>query len=255
MSVIGIYRQSSRAALQSSRVAIKKDLRLIHLAIGVLLLSANSLQAQTTEKSEVRPAIVGTVLNEQGDPLKNISVHAVLELTGFYMPTAVSDEAGHFVIKNLKPGTYSIFGENETFGYPFIGQSFYRGSPATVTLGNGGEASIVLVLGPKAGVLRGIALDQATGRPIASQHVSRFIVRRVSNPADSIEFEGAGNFRWLVPSAADLTLEVLAEGYKPWVYAEPSSPSTPTPFRLESGEVKTLNVVLEPLTRQENGSE
>jgi hypothetical protein len=196
------------------------------------------------------------VLDEQGHPLKNISVHAVLEQTGMYMPTLDSDEAGHFVIDNLEPGTYSIFGESDAAAYPNTALSFYPNeNPIKVTLGNFGEANVVLVLGPRAGVLCGTVLDKTTGQAIISQHAPHFIVRKVSNREDAIEFAGPAKFRWLIPPATEVTLEVVAEGYKPWVYAETSSPLTPKPFRLESGEEKILNIRLEPQARQENHPE
>jgi hypothetical protein len=47
--------------------------------LGSILLCLSTLltQAQTLE-----PRITGTVLDEQGQPLKNIAVHGVLEKTG-----------------------------------------------------------------------------------------------------------------------------------------------------------------------------
>lgn len=93
-------------------------LRSNRLAIAVLLLSVAFVEAQTAGKPQALAGIVGTVLDEQGHPLKNVSVHAVLEQTGMYMPTVDSNEAGHFVIENLEPGTYSIFGESDADAYP-----------------------------------------------------------------------------------------------------------------------------------------
>jgi hypothetical protein len=167
------------------------NLRSNRLAIAVLLLSVAFVEAQTAGKPQAHAGIVGTVLDEQGHPLKNISVHAVLEQTGMYMPTVDSNEAGHFVIENLEPGTYSIFGENDADAYPDTTLPFYPNeNPIKVTLGNFGGATIVLVLGPRAGVLCGTVLDKTTGKTIISQHAPRFIVRKISNRADSIEFVG-----------------------------------------------------------------
>jgi len=224
--------------------------------IAVLLLSVAFVEAQTAGKPQAHAGISGTVRDEQGHPLKNISVHAVLEQTGVYMPTVDSNEAGHFVIESLEPGTYSIFGESAADIYPDTTLPFYPNeNPLKVTLGNSGEATIVLVLGPRAGVLCGTVLDKATGHAIISQHAPHFIVRKVSSRADSIELAGPAKFRWLLPPATEVTLEVYAEGYKPWVYAEPSSPLTPMPFRIESGEEKNLNIMLEPQTRPKNHPE
>jgi len=219
------------------------------LAIALLLLSVGHVDAQITGKPLAHARIVGTVLNQQGHPLKNIFVHAVLERTGTYMPTVDSNEAGHFVIENLEPGTYDIFGESDAAGYPNTALPFYTNeNPIKVTLGTFSTATIVLVLGPRAGVLRGTVLDKTKGTAIVSQHAPYFIVRKGSNPEDSIEFVGPAKFRWLIPPATDVTLEVFAEGYKPWVYSDTSNSSRPILFRLESGEEKILNMELEPET-------
>jgi hypothetical protein len=217
----------------------------------VLLLFVADVGAQTTGGHQAQAEIRGTVFDEQGHPLENISVHAVSDTTGRYMPTVDSNEDGHFVITNVEPGTYHVFGESDAAAYPNAALSFYPNqNPVQVALGNFGTANVVLVLGPRAGVLRGTVLDKTTGRAINYQHPPHFVIRKVSDGAESIEFMGPAKFRWLLPSATEVTLEVFVEGYERWAYAEPSSPRTPMPFRLESGEEKTLNIWLEPLPRE-----
>ncbi len=172
-----------------------------------------------------------------------------------YMPTADSDDDGRFMIDELQAGTYSIFGENDAAGYPNTALPFYPNqNPLRVTLGDFGTASVVLVLGPKAGVLCGTLLDGTTGKVIKSPHGVHFIVRKVSNPEDSIEFAGPPPFHWLIPPGTEVTLDVLAEGYKHWTYADLSSPLRSIPLRLEPGEEKILNIRLERDSRAENKS-
>lgn len=217
------------------------------IAAVSLLLSATPLCAQENESPPAEARIVGKVIDQQGEPLKNISVHAGLKQTGMYMPTVDSNEAGQFVIENLGPGTYGIFGENNAAGYPNTALSFYPNeNPVEVTLGNAGSATVVLVLGPRAGVVSGTVLDRVTGKAIVSPHAPHFIVRKVLSPEDAIEFLGPPKFRWLIPPLTEVTLEVIAEGYKRWLYADPSNPSQPLSFRVESGENKILNIELEP---------
>lgn len=228
------------------------------LAAAFLLLSIAHVNRQVTGIPPAHARIVGTVLDQQSQPIKNIFVHAVSEETGMYMPTVDSNEAGHFVIEELQPGAYDIFGENDAAGYPDTSLPFYSDeNPIKATVRDFDTATIVLVLGPRAGVLRGEVLDKTTGKAIESQHAPNFIVRKVSNPgaADSIEFIGPPKFRWLIPPETDVTLEVTAEGYKPWLYADPSDPSKLMPFRLESGEEKILNIQLEPETPREHNPE
>jgi hypothetical protein len=101
-------------------------------------------------------------------------------------------------------------------------------------------------LGPRAGVLSGTVIDKVTGKAIVSRHALHFIVKKASNPEDSILFGGPAKFRWLIPPAVEITLEVTAGGYKPWFYTDASNPSRPLPLRLESGEQKSLDIELEP---------
>jgi hypothetical protein len=192
------------------------------------------------------------VLDEQGQPIKNIAVHAVLERNGMYMPTADSDESGQFVIEGLEPGTYDVFGESDAAGYPNTAISFYSTKePTRVVLGSDSPAArIVLNLGPRAGVLSGTVIDKVTGKAIVSRHALHFIVKKASNPEDSILFGGPAKFRWLIPAAVEIILEVTAGGYKPWFYADASNPSRPLPLRLESGEQKSLDIELERDARQ-----
>jgi hypothetical protein len=164
-----------------------------------------------------------------------------------YMPTANSDAAGRFIIPDLEPGTYDVFGENYWSGYPDAALSFYNNEhPVKVTLKRGSIAKVLLILGPKAGVLSGIVLDNATGRTVVSRHALRFIVSRISDPTRSIEFDGPPNFRWLIPPGTDVTLEVRAECYEAAIYTDTSNNAKPAILRLESGEEKTINVRLEP---------
>ncbi len=165
-----------------------------------------------------------------------------------YMPTAVSDDSGQFVIEGLEPGTYDVFGESDAAGYPNTAISFYSTKePTRVVLGSDSPtARVVLNLGPRAGVLSGTVIDKFTGKAIVSRHALHFIVKRASNPEDSILFGGPAKFRWLIPPAVEVTLEVTAEGYKAWSYTDPSNPSQLLPLRLESGEQKSLDIELEP---------
>jgi hypothetical protein len=228
---------------------VHRDLQLVLscFAVPFLLLSAAPLCAQANEKPQREARIVGRVLDQQGQLLKDISVHAVLKQTGMLMPTVNSNEAGQFVVENLEPGTYDLFSESDAAGYPYTALPFYRSeNPVEVTLGNCGTATVVLVLGPRAGVVSGMVLDRVTGKAIVSPQAPHFIVKKVLHPDDSIEFLGPPKFHWLIPPSNEVTMEVIAEGYKSWVYADPSNPSKPLPFQLESGEEKVLNVELEP---------
>lgn len=210
--------------------------------LGLALLAL----AQAREEPHAEGRIAGTVLDQQGQPLNHIFVHAVSEQTGVYMPTVESDINGKFLIESLEPGLYKVFGESDAAGYPNTAMRFYGGdSPERVVIGVGGLATVPLVLGPVAGVLSGTLNDKATGKAIVSRHAVNFTLKKTSNPEDSILLVGPLNFRWLIPPAVDLTLEVTAQGYKPWFYSAAEF-SNQWPLRLESGEERTLTIELEP---------
>jgi hypothetical protein len=220
--------------------------RLSHLAIAFVFVSAHLIWAQIHELPDAEGQIVGTVLDPRGQPLEHIFVHAVLEKTGMYMPTAESDDTGQFVIGKLQPGIYNVFAESDALGFPNAALSFYsRQEPARANVEKGEVTTVVLTLGPVAGVLAGTVVDKMTGKSIVSKHAPHFTVRKVANPEDSIEFSGPPKFRWLIPPGTEVTLEVCAEGYRAWSYVNPVNPTTLLPIWLESGEEKTLKVELQ----------
>jgi hypothetical protein len=61
---------------------------------------------------------------------------------------------------------------------------------------------------------------------------------------------GGGFSRWTtslcVPADTDLSLRVLAKGYKAVVYPSPTQPSVPATVRLRSGETLSFQVGLSP---------
>lgn len=211
-------------------------------------LAATLLLALISVARKIDPApgsarIVGTVVDLNGKPLKNISVRAFLEETKMYMPTADTNVAGEFTIPELEHGTYDIFGENEADDYPNTALSFYPNEhPLKVTLERGATAKVRLILGPKAGALSGIVSDSVNGRAVIWRHALRFIISKVSDPTKAIEFDGPPSFRWLIPPGTEVTLEVSAECYKAAKYTDQSGKTT---LRLESGEERRLNVQLE----------
>ena len=100
-------------------------MRLNYLVIAFIFLSAYIACAQIDKQPTAEGQIVGTVLDRQAQPLAHIFVHALLKQTGMYMPTVESDETGQFVIDNLEPGTYEMFGESDANGFPNTALSFY----------------------------------------------------------------------------------------------------------------------------------
>jgi hypothetical protein len=191
--------------------------------------------------------ITGTVVDCDGRLLENIFVHAFRQESHMYMPTAITNKDGRFSIDELESGTYSLFGESDAAAYPDTSLSFYsEHEPTKVLQVEGGAADTTLVLGPRAGILSGTVTNSRTGKVVRPADGLRFIFTRTSDPGRSIEFHGPAKFHWLIPPDVGVTLEVLAEGYKPWTYSDPSDISGPLPLRFSSGEGETLNIELDP---------
>jgi hypothetical protein len=69
----------------------------------------------------------------------------------------------------------------------------------------------------------------------------------MGDPGNGCQFMGSPpHFRWLVPPAIAVTLEVRAEGYKPWRYVEKAIPEELKLIRLQSGETRKLDIELDP---------
>jgi hypothetical protein len=221
-----------------------------HLLAFFLLLLTLFILASTAQKPKGK--IEGIVLDEQGQPVKNIGVQALLERTGKYMPGANSDDEGRFQIKGLEAGTYDIFGESDADAYPNTAIPFYSSAePEKAKLeGDDLSATVVLHLGPRAGILTGTVIDQATGKTVISRYNLHFTLKRLSYPDQSIEIMNPPNFRLLIPPGVRVALEVSADGYKPWFYADPLNPAEHLPLRLESGQEMTLVITLEPISEE-----
>jgi hypothetical protein len=120
---------------------------------------------------------------------------------------------------------------------------------AEVTLTpNQPSATVVLKLGPKAGVLLPSVKDKFTGRSITDFQVSWLIV---DSDKPSGSFSGGqaireGERRAIVPPEKYLVLTISARGYKKWVYHDSSDPSRPAFIHLEPSEERELLVELEP---------
>jgi hypothetical protein len=110
------------------------------------------------------------------------------------------------------------------------------------------SATVVLKLGPKPGVLLLSVTDKTTGKPMMSFLESWAIIDPNSPNAS---YSGGqtieqGTERALVPPGKDLLLTISADGYKKWVYHDPSDPSRPALLHLQPNEEKRLLVELEP---------
>jgi len=164
------------------------------------------------------------------------------------VPSADTDELGHFQIKHLWLGKFAVTAKKEDEGYPDISSGFYRNSkiaPITLSLSHP-SATDTIILGPKAGILVGTVADALTDAPLDPC----VDFHRASDPNNFLSGTGLVNakYRVLVPSDQDVIMKIWHEGYLPWYYPGANNKSEAKPLRLASGEERTLRIRLQPGT-------
>ena len=226
-------------------------MRPMWLALTLLLIASLPTFPQIANSSQPEGTISGTVLNEHGQPFKGVQVCTYMigapsgsrEARGD-CPAATTDDAGQFRIDHVAMGTFGVEAIKPDQGYiAFAGTSVRE----MVTLTpNHSSATVVLKLGPKAGVLIPNVKDRFTGEPVKDFQVNWTIVD--SDEASSISGGETiiGIRRTIVPPEKYLVLTISARGYKKWIYHDPSDPSRPAFIRFQPGEEKELLVELEP---------
>jgi hypothetical protein len=230
-----------------------EEIRLMRPTLLTLLLLASlPTFSQTSDSTRPEGTISGTVLDEHGQPFKGVSVCTYMtsapsgskEARGSCAVT--SDEAGKFHVDHVAMGTFGVEAIKPDDGYiAFAGTSVSK----VVTLTpSQSSATVVLKLGPKPGVLVLTVKDKLTGEPMMSFLESWAIV---DSDSPNTSYSGGqtvepGTERALVPPEKYLLLTISADGYKKWVYHDPSDPSRPAFLHLRPSEEKKLLVELEP---------
>ena len=221
--------------------------------LKLLLLVSLPAFPQTADSSPPNGAISGTVLDQYGQPYKGVQVCTYMmgapsgsrEARGD-CPAATTDEAGRFRIDHVAMGTFGVEAIKPEDGYiAFAGTS---GKEMVTLTPNQSSATVVLKLGPKAGVLLPSVKDKFTGEPITSFEVRWEIL---DSDSRNTSYSGGqtirhGERRAIVPPEKYLLLTISARGYKKWIYHDPSDPPRPAFIRLQPGEEKELVVELEP---------
>src|SRR5215469_10413944 len=202
------------------------------LAFTLLLVAPLPTFPQGPNFSQADGTISGTVLDEHGQPFKGVQVCMYMigapsgsrEARGD-CPAATTDNAGKFRIDHVAMGTFGVEAIKPEDGYiAFAGTSVKE----MVTLTpNQSSATVVLKLGPKAGVLVPSVKDRLTGNPISSFQVSWAIFDEGNSISSGGEFLRRGVTRTIVPPEKYLVITILADGYKKWIYRDPSDPSRP----------------------------
>jgi hypothetical protein len=194
--------------------------------------------------------IEGTVIYDDGRPGNGATVSAFPLDFGLAakVPSADTNELGHFQINPLRLGRYQVTAKKEDEGYPDTSSAFYgdgKIDPTTLTFARP-SATVTVMLGPKAGILVGTVADAVTGAPLDPC----VDFHRASDPNNFLSGGGLVNakYRVLVPSDRDVIMKIWHEGYLPWYFAGANNKSDARPLRLKSGEERSLHIRLRPGT-------
>ena len=206
--------------------------------LALVLLTASLAYSQVAVEGKV----VGTVVDELDQPLNGAEVCTRMSSSAGTVGNclAITDKAGQFEMDHLPLGTFGIVASKTDDGYTELHQA---PGMQTVTLSAGApQASIVLKLGPKEGILVPVVKDAVTGEPVYNFLVTWHVV-----PVGSGITGGAGFSRWTrsapVPAEKQLVMDkVSARGYKTWL----ANSSSPLQVRAERGEQVSISIELEP---------
>jgi len=188
--------------------------------------------------------VTGVVLTEDGQLGVGATVctavrHEHGEAISCQVPT---DSEGRFVVQ-LRPGKYEVFAIDAGKGYSIENQS--PGRDVSVTPDRPWP-DVTIRQHARGGVLTGSITDKLTGRKIKN---ARLQITAIDGIGENSGTSVQPDFHLAVSPKCDLLVVVMAEGYRGWIYTDPSNPSRPV-LHLASGGQKTLEIQLEPLPSQ-----
>ena len=223
------------------------------LVLAVIALSSWLQQPRVDAAAEPKDEaglIDGIVTYEDGNPVKGATVYAVPlgRPIGAIIPHGDSDETGQFAVRIPASwfGKFAVVAKKEDEDYPDMSQQFYSdGEFKTVTLTSSKTAETVMIrLGPKAGVLLGTVADALSNAPLSP--CVEF--RRASEPSNFLSASGLvkPKYKLLIPSDTDILVKISLDGYKTWYYPGTVEKEARQVVRLKPGEERTVNIRLQP---------
>lgn len=193
-------------------------------------------------------SICGTVLDENGQPAKQVLVVA------FYLgahsgpnPAARSDDTGHYCLEHVPFGTNMPSVDDPKRGYPEMWAGFYSPKPFDQETNNTADlsaahphATIDFRIPYKAAFVTIHLADAITGQ---TKSTLNFRLRAQLNPAQRYIYgsQGAAD-ALLVPPNENILLNASSPGYREWPYDR----SPGYLVNLLPGEHKTIDVELQP---------
>jgi hypothetical protein len=192
--------------------------------------------------------ITAHVVDQAGNPIEGATVWMDPQTEGvrvFVVPACLTDQTGTCSFPHLEPAIYQVSAMKESEGYPNLGIPLYASNAKPVLEKLTPErcsANLSLNLGPKAAAIVVSVIDKTTGKPVTNPS---FILRMARDPNNFLGTGPDARSKILIPPDVEITVEVQAEGYRPWRLAE-SIPGRPGVLNLRSGEVEELSIQLEP---------
>ena len=204
------------------------------------------LLAQAPQK--IAGVISGIVVDEQGMTVAGAEVDAdsVEALPGSKaLRLALTDDSGAFVFNPIKYGTYKFYALKPEAGYPDTKFELYADSyhKTTATISpDSPNATVKIVVGPKAGRVRLVILDSTTGQAVPNPTL---ILRRLDTNVWISANETDDSI--LVPPGIPTQLTVQAQGYSNWSNYDPQKSAVSSLLNVKSGEEINLTVELKKL--------
>jgi hypothetical protein len=195
-------------------------------------------------QSEGHGRVTGDVVNEAGEAIGDASVcYSAKYEHGSGSGCSSADAYGKFDIE-VPFEANRIFAEKPAAGYLSDKQEEWGVSLHL----NQSEPSahVVLKMGAYPAQLTFNVSAEDSGKPISQFTLRWFVIN--DDPGVRFSFATNGN-AVSVPPNQDVLLIVQAPGYRRWFYQDAASPGQPT-LRLQSGEHRTINAELEPLSPQ-----
>lgn len=194
-------------------------------------------------------AIEGQVYDPSYHPVAGARVYAErLDAIMTRLFYSLSDGEGKFLIEELPPGIYKLYGAKEEDGYARTTSRFYYKDdmplPQVAVQKEQITSNIIVTLRPKAAQLVLHIVNAKTNKLLKS---ARITLREANAPDHSYSSSRnnyvAGDFMILAPPVP-FTIEVSAPNYQDWHYVGPDKASNS--LKLASGKSAKIIVALQP---------
>lgn len=223
-------------------------MRSVLLVVGCFVMASSGLVlSQST--ADRTGTISGMVMNEASQTIPGAVVRAIpiddrreTQQREYFLRAAWTDEDGKFVLRHLGMGKYRLFAGKEADDYPNTYWAIYDNDTVSICelTPEAPQASTVVSIGPKAGVITGTILDAVSGSAVDGG----VRIWLWTDPKKFNDESASSPYRVLVPGDKPVGIEVHAKGYETWRHISAGS-SDPNAVVVKSGETLTLDVRLQ----------